>query len=57
MTINFSELRPQHSKLKKIQKFKDFSSKSEIKGLFKTVRTLSYSNERKYDRVRRLKEL
>ena len=39
------------------QKFKDFPSKSEIQGLFENVRTLSYSNERKYDRVRRLKEL
>jgi len=39
------------------RKFKDFSSKSEIQGLFETVRTLSYSSERKYGRVRRLKEL
>ena len=39
------------------QKFKHFPSKSEIQGLLENVRTLSYSNERKYDRVRRLKEL
>ena len=39
------------------QKFKDFSSKSEFQGLFETVQTLSYSNERRYDRVRRIKEL
>ena len=39
------------------QEFKDFPSKSEIQGLLENVRTLSYSNGRKYDRVRRLKEL
>ena len=39
------------------QEFKDFPSKSEIQGRFENVRTLSYNNGRKYDRVRRLKEL